>query len=65
VIVSATAATMALPANSIKAISSTDLQLNIWDKEAHVGWTTVHVRRNDVPAQSASIALPLRSVAMD
>jgi hypothetical protein len=30
------------------------------EKEAHDGWKTVDVRRNDVPAQKASIAVLFR-----
>jgi len=30
----------------------------MWEKEAHVGWKTVDVRRNDVPAQKAWIVVP-------
>jgi len=36
----------------------------MWEKEAHVGWNTVEVRRNDVPAQNAWIAVPWRALAI-
>lgn len=37
----------------------TGLRPIMCEKEAQDGWKTVDVRRNDVPAQKASIALPL------
>lgn len=39
---------------------STGLRPIMCEKEAHDGWKTVDVRRNDVPAQKASIAVLLR-----
>jgi hypothetical protein len=39
--------------------SSTGFRPMICENEAHDGWKTVEVRRNEVPAQKASIAVPL------
>ena len=58
-------AEMTAPAvNNVRATRSTDLRPNMWEREAHVGWKTVLVRRKEVPAQNASIAVPLRSAAI-
>lgn len=47
------------------ATSSTGLRPMMWDKEAHVGWKTVDVRRKEVPAQNASMAVPFKFCGAD
>lgn len=58
----ATEAMMAPIVNNKRAAKSTGLRPMIWEKEAHDGWNTVEVRRNEVPAQNVSTAVPLRAV---
>src|ERR1700712_3736066 len=74
-------AVIAPTVKSPRANKRTGVLPNIWDKEAHVGWKTVDVRRNDVPVlihklagtkdaqygtyQNASIADPLSFRAID
>jgi hypothetical protein len=48
--------------NNPRAANRTGLRPMMWEKDAHDGWNTVEVRRNDVPAQKASTAVPLRAV---
>jgi len=50
--------TMDPTVNMITATTNTDFRSMMWEKEAHVGWKTVDVRRNDVPAQKAWIVVP-------
>jgi hypothetical protein len=54
----ATEAMMAPTVKIVKATRRTGFRPIIWEKEAHDGWKTVDARRNDVPAQKASIAVP-------
>lgn len=58
----ATEAMMAPIVNNKSAAKSTGLRPMTWEKEAHEGWNTVEVRRNEVPAQNAWTAVPLREV---
>jgi hypothetical protein len=44
---------MAPIVNKKRAVKSTGLRPIICEKEAHDGWNTVEVRRNEVPAQKA------------
>jgi len=53
---------MAPIVNNKRAAKSTGLRPMTWEKEAHDGWNTVEVRRNEVPAQNAWTAVPLREV---
>jgi hypothetical protein len=48
----------------ISAVRSTDLRPIICEKDAHDGWKTVEQSKKLVPHQKASIAVPLRRVAM-
>ena len=36
----------------------------MWEKDPRTGWKTVEVRRNDVPAQNASMAEPPSALAI-
>jgi hypothetical protein len=50
---------------SSNAVSRTDFRPIICEKDAHEGWKTVDVKRNDVPHQKAWMAVvPFKSVAM-
>ena len=46
------------------AVRSTGRLPKIWLKEAHDGWKTVEVRRNEVPVQNACIEVPFSCVAI-
>jgi hypothetical protein len=45
-------------AKKVNAANKAALRPNECEKETNVGWKTVDVRRNEVPAQKASIAVP-------
>ena len=59
-----TDATMAPTKKKTRATMITGLRPKICEKEAKLGWKMVEVRRKDVPAQKASIAVPLSCLAM-
>jgi hypothetical protein len=47
-----------------RAQRRTGLRPKMWLKEAQLGWKTVDVRRKEVPAQKASMAVPEMEVVM-
>jgi hypothetical protein len=49
---------------SVRAVSTSGRRPKMPDSEAKLGWKTVEERRNEVPLQKASIAVPLRSRVM-
>jgi hypothetical protein len=55
---------MAPTRKKISATMITGLRPKICENEAKLGWKIVDVRRKEVPAQKASIALPLSCLAM-
>lgn len=56
---------IAVPAVKMRSAEiSTGLRPKMWEKDAKVGWNTVEVRRKEVPAQKACIAVPLSSFAI-
>jgi len=57
-------ATIAPTAKKVIATKITGLRPKICEKLANEGWKTVDVRRNEVPDQKASIAVPLSLDAM-
>lgn len=60
----ATAATTESSANSATAVQIVPLRSKSWDIEAKMGWTTVLVKKKDVPHQKASTAVPRRFCAI-
>ena len=55
---------MAPTRNRTRATMMTGRRPKMCEKEAKEGWKMVEVRRKDVPAQKASMAVPLRRLAM-
>lgn len=61
---SATAATIEPARKKPRLMYIRVLRPNMCEKEPSTGWKTVDVKRNDVPDQNASMAVPPRALAM-
>ena len=60
----ATAQTMEPTVKKVRARRRRGRRPHRWEKATQFGCQTVEVRRNEVPAQKASIALPLRATVI-